>query len=106
MDIFLPTAGAGRTRVGDDARIVLDALPDTPIPARVSFVAAKAQFTPKAVETRSERDKLMFRVKVRVDPDLLRAHATEVRTGLPGVAYVRLDPAVAWPAALQGRPAG
>jgi HlyD family secretion protein len=69
-------------------------------------VAAEAQFTPKAVETRSERDKLMFRVRVRVDPDLLRAHAAEVRTGLPGVAYVRLDPAVAWPAALQGGPGG
>ena len=106
MDIFLPTADAGRARVGSDARIVLDALPDIPIPARVSFVAAEAQFTPKAVETRSERDKLMFRVRVRVDPDLLRAHAAEVRTGLPGVAYVRLDPAVAWPAALQGGPGG
>jgi len=104
MDVFLPTADAGRARIGSDARIVLDALPDTPIPARVSFVAAEAQFTPKAVETRSERDKLMFRVRVRVDPDLLRAHAAEVRTGLPGVAYVRLDPAVAWPAALRGGP--
>ena len=93
-------------RVRSDARIVLDALPATPIPARVSFVAAEAQFTPKAVETRSERDKLMFRVKVRVDRDLLRAHAAEVRTGLPGVAYVRLDPAVAWPAALRGGPGG
>jgi HlyD family secretion protein len=71
------------------------------IPARVSFVAAKAQFTPKAVETRTEREKLMFRIKVQIPPDLLRQHLSQVKTGLPGVAYVRLDPNAPWPAALQ-----
>jgi len=101
MEIYLPAAEAGRVRLGADARIVLDALPNRPLPAKVSFLANQAQFTPKPVETRSERDKLMFRVKVKVDPELLRAHADAVRTGLPGIAYVRLDPAVAWPAALE-----
>lgn len=101
MDVFLPTAEAGRAVIGTDGRIVLDALPDRPIPAKVSFVSPQAQFTPKAVETRTERDKLMFRVKVRIDANLLRAHAERVRTGLPGVAYLRLDPATAWPAQLQ-----
>uniref|UniRef100_UPI000AA1736C HlyD family secretion protein n=1 Tax=Desulfosarcina cetonica TaxID=90730 RepID=UPI000AA1736C len=72
MTIFLPTDQAGRVDLGSDARIVLDALPDVVIPARVSFVAPKAQFTPKDVETRTEREKLMFRVKVRIDPELLR----------------------------------
>ncbi|WP_343713024.1 HlyD family efflux transporter periplasmic adaptor subunit [Inquilinus sp.] len=103
MDIFLPTADAGRAVLGTEARIVLDALPDRPIPATVVFVATQAQFTPKAVETRAERDKLMFRVRVRIDPALLRTHAEEVRSGLPGVAYVRLDPAVDWPAFLRPR---
>ncbi len=102
MDVYLPTADAGRAKVGSDARIVLDAYPNFAVPAHVSFIATQAQFTPKAVETKSERDKLMFRVKVRVDSDFLQAHAREVRTGLPGVAYVRVDPSVAWPAALQG----
>jgi HlyD family secretion protein len=92
MDVFLPTGEAGRVRLGTDAQIVLDALPDRPIPAKVTFLAAHAQFTPKAVETKAERDKLMFRVRVRIDPELLRAHAERVRTGLPGLAYVRLDP--------------
>jgi HlyD family secretion protein len=103
MDVFLPTAEAGRAVIGTEGRILLDALPSRPIPAKVSFVAPQAQFTPKTVETRSERDKLMFRVKVRIDPDLLRAHAAEVRTGLPGVAYLRLDPATAWPTQLQAK---
>ncbi len=101
-DIFLPTADAGRIKAGTDARIVLDAYPDIPIPAKVTFIATQAQFTPKAVETRSERDKLMFRVRVRIDPERLRAHADAVKSGLPGVAYVRVDDKVAWPSALQG----
>lgn len=106
MDVFLPTAEAGRAVVGSDARIVLDALPDRPIPAKVAFGDPQAQFTPKAVETKSERDKLMFRVRVRVDPELLRRHADKVRSGLPGIAYVRLDPKVEWPARLQPKASG
>ena len=101
MDIYLPTADAGRVRIGTDARIVLDAYPDRPIPAKVTFIATQAQFTPKTVETKTERDKLMFRIRVRIDPELLRAHAEAVRSGLPGVAYVRLDPKADWPARLQ-----
>jgi HlyD family secretion protein len=100
MDVFLPTAEAGRVVLGDEARIVLDALPNLPIPAKVTSLATQAQFTPKTVETKSERDKLMFRVRVRVDPELLHRHAAEVRTGLPGVAYIRLDPRTPWPATL------
>ncbi len=105
MDIYLPTASAGRVKVGSEARMVLDAWPNFVIPAHVSFVATQAQFTPKAVETESERDKLMFRVKVRVDPDILAAHAADVRTGLPGRTYVRFDPKVEWPKSLQEQPA-
>ena len=102
MDIYLPTAEAGRVRIGSDARIVLDAYPDHPIPAKVTFLATQAQFTPKTVETKDERDKLMFRVRVRIDPERLRARAEAVRSGLPGIAYVRMDPKVAWPPKLQG----
>jgi HlyD family secretion protein len=102
MDIYLPTAEAGKVKVGADARIVLDAYPDHPIPAKVSFVASQAQFTPKTVETQTERDKLMFRIRMRIDEERLRAHADAVRSGLPGVGYVRWDSAVAWPRTLEG----
>ncbi len=104
MDIYLPAPESGKIKVGSDARIVLDAYPKMPIPAKVSFLASHAQFTPKTVETQSERDKLMFRIRVRIDPERSRDHATAVRSGLPGVAYVRADPAVAWPKDLQGAP--
>jgi HlyD family secretion protein len=103
MDIYLPTAIAGHVKVGNEARIVLDAWPDRPIPAKVTFIASQAQFTPKMVETQSERDKLMFRIRVRIDPGLSREHADAVRSGVPGVAYVKFDPNVEWPERLQGR---
>ena len=103
MDIYLPTEQAGKVKFGADARIVLDALPNVAIPAKVSFIATQAQFTPKTVETQSERDTLMFRIRVRIDPDRLRARREAVRSGLPGAAYVRTDAGVAWPQALQGK---
>ena len=104
MDIYLPTATAGQVKIGTDARIVLDAYPDLPIPAKVTFLASQAQFTPKMVETQTERDKLMFRIRVRIDPERSRAHADAVRTGLPGVADVRFDAKTDWPERLQGNP--
>jgi len=101
MTIFLPTAKVGRVIVGSDARIILDAISQYVLPAQVSFVAAEAQFTPRAVETRSEREKLMFRIKVKIDPALLRQHMQKVKTGVPGEAYVLLGPDAAWPDSLK-----
>jgi HlyD family secretion protein len=104
MDIYLPTLEAGKVKVGADARIVLDAYPEHPIPAKVSFVASQAQFTPKTVETQTERDKLMFRIRTRIDEQRLLQHADAVRSGLPGMAYVRWDPKLDWPNNLQAAP--
>ena len=101
MTFFLPETVAGRVGLGTEVRIVLDAAPDYVVPAKVSFVADVAQFTPKTVETQSERQKLMFRVKARIDPDLLRRNIRQVKTGLPGMAYVRIDPKTLWPAKLE-----
>ena len=104
MDIYLPTAEAGRVRIGSEARIVLDAYPDHVIPAKVVFIASQAQFTPKTVETKAERDKLMFRIRVRIDPERLKGRDGIVRSGLPGVAYVRTEPSAVWPHGLQASP--
>lgn len=101
MTIFLPAADAGRLIVGDEARIVLDPIPERVIPANVSFVAADAQFTPKTVETKDERAKLMFRVKLKIESDVLQAYYTRVKTGIRGVGYVRTSPSVAWPSNLE-----
>jgi HlyD family secretion protein len=97
MTFFLPTALVGRLAIGTEARIVLDAAPERVIPAQVSFVADVAQFTPKTVETAGEREKLMFRVHAQIPRDLLVKYRDQVKTGLPGVAYVRLDQETGWP---------
>ena len=101
MTFFLPERQAGRVAIGAEARLVVDAAPQYVIPARISYVASVAQFTPKTVETESEREKLMFRVKARIDPQLLKRHMEQVKTGLPGMAYLKLDADAQWPAQLQ-----
>lgn len=100
MTFFLPEKQVGRVNMGTEARIILDAAPELVIPANVTFVSDVAQFTPKTVETKEERQKLTFRVKAHVPQDLLKQHIEKVKTGLPGVAYVKLDPSAPWPANL------
>jgi HlyD family secretion protein len=100
MTFFLPEAVAGKVALGSEVHIVLDAAPQFVIPARVSYVASTAQFTPKTVETASERQKLMFRVKAQISRELLQKHLKLVKTGLPGMAWLKLDPQAQWPANL------
>ena len=82
MTFFLPSMQAGRVGLGQEVRLVIDAVPDYVIPAKVSYVASVAQFTPKTVETANEREKLMFRVKARLDPALLEKYITPQDTVL------------------------
>jgi HlyD family secretion protein len=97
MTFFLPETAAGRVALGTDVRLRLDAAPDFIVPATVTYVASAAQFTPKSVETASERQKLMFRVKAQVDRRVLERYAGYVKAGVPGVAWVRLDRRTPWP---------
>ena len=101
LTFFLPEEVAGKVAIDSEVRIILDAAPDLVIPAKVSFVASTAQFTPKTVETKNERQKLMFRVKAQISKDLLQKHISQVKTGLPGVAWVKTDPTIEWPEKLQ-----
>ncbi|MEW9612872.1 HlyD family efflux transporter periplasmic adaptor subunit [Shinella sp. S4-D37] len=100
MTFFLPTSQVGRIATGSEVRLVMDAAPDVVIPASVSYVADVAQFTPKTVETADEREKLMFRVRARVNPQILQKYIEYVKTGLPGIAYVKTDSSADWPATL------
>ena len=100
LTFFVPETAAGKLEIGGEARLILDAAPQFVVPARISFVASVAQFTPKTVETKSERQKLMFRVKAQIDRTLLQKHLQKVKTGLPGVAWLKLDGQVPWPVSL------
>lgn len=100
MTIYLPARQAGQLALGDEARIILDPVPQYVIPATVSFVAADAQFTPKAVETAEEREKLVFRVKLQVDRNVLAKYHRQVKTGVRGLGFVRISPSAKWPDSL------
>ena len=101
MEIFLPSEEAAHIKVGSEGRITVDFQPDRVIPGFVSFVSPEAQFTPKQVETRSERDKLMFRVKIQIPRELAANYVERIKTGIRGVGYVKFEPTAAWPASLQ-----
>jgi HlyD family secretion protein len=101
MYLFLPEPVAGKVALGSEGRIVLDAVPDYPIRAAVSFVSPQAQFTPKTVETAEERHNLTFRVKLQIDKNRLRQYEPFVKVGIPGTGYVRLDGNAEWPGTLQ-----
>ncbi len=101
LEFFLPATQAHLVAIGSEARIKLD-IADVTVPAIVTFVSPTSQFTPKQVETADERDKLMFRVKVRVPQALVEKYIDYVKTGLRGVAYVRLasETPADWPDSL------
>jgi len=103
MTIFLPTSEAGRLELGSEARIVLDSAPEYVVSATVSFVAAEAQFTPKYVETANEREKLMYRIKLHIDPQILETYRGYVKAGMTGNAYVKVQGEAAWPTNLTAR---
>lgn len=103
MEIFLPAQEAARIPIGADARIVVDVAPQYAARAKVTFVSPEAQFTPKQVETRAERDKLMFRVKLHVPQELILPYIERIKTGVRGVGYVRANDSVAWPESLEHR---
>lgn len=103
MYVFLPEPVAGKVALGSEARIVLDAAPQYPVRAYVSYVSPTAQFTPKTVETAEERHNLTFRVKLQLDAKRLRQFEPYVKVGIPGMGYVRFDRSAPWPPMLQLR---
>jgi HlyD family secretion protein len=100
MTIYLPANVAGPLTLGDEARTILDPIPQYVLPNTISFVATEAQFSPKSVETAEEREKLMFRVKLQADPQVINKYYRQVKTGVRGLGFVRTDPKIPWPAEL------
>ncbi len=101
MEIYLPSEQAAGLKVGAEARLTVDYAPGHAAAGRVSFVSPEAQFTPKQVETKSERDKLMFRVKIQVPQELVSGYIERVKTGVRGVGYVKIKDSAVWPSWLQ-----
>jgi HlyD family secretion protein len=93
VKIYVPEPSIGKVALGQEARVYVDAYPDRAFAARVSRVAQEAEFTPKNVETREERVKLVFAVEVALaeNPDGV------LKPGMPADAVIRWQPDAAWP---------
>jgi len=73
--IFVPGKDLGKVRVGTEAKVLLDAYPRRSFDGRVTFVADAAQFTPKNVQTKEDRIKQVFEVRVTIVVDVEMAKA-------------------------------
>ncbi|WP_239323796.1 HlyD family secretion protein [Snodgrassella gandavensis] len=96
LSVYLPTDTIGKLKLGDEARIILDGM-NAVWPAKVDFIDSSAQFTPKFVETLNERQKLMYKVKLRIPPQIALQYSGLLKGGLTGNGYIRLDNSKAWP---------
>jgi HlyD family secretion protein len=83
--IYVPETRIGAVKLGQRASITTDTFRRRAYEGTVEFIASEAEFTPKTVQTREERVKLVYAVKVRItgDPGL------DLKPGMP--ADVRLD---------------
>jgi HlyD family secretion protein len=101
MEIFLPSKEAAALKMGAEGRITVDTDPKRAVAGYVSFVSPEAQFTPKQVETKSEREKLMFRVKIQVPKEIASQYVERIKTGVRGMGYVKTKDEAIWPKRLQ-----
>ncbi|HCU54286.1 MAG TPA: hypothetical protein DIC36_08435 [Gammaproteobacteria bacterium] len=99
LKIYVPEPDIGKIVHDQPARVHVDAYPSRFFPARVSKIASEAEFTPKNVETREERVKLVFAVELALDenPDGV------LKPGMPADAVVRLEDGPEWITPVPGK---
>lgn len=92
LKAYIPEPMLGRVQLGQPAQIWTDAYPDQPIDAKIGYIASRAEFTPKEVQTRDERTKLVFEVR------LYPTDTTQLKLlpGQPADGMVQLSPDANW----------
>lgn len=95
IKVYVPESEVGKVRLGADARVRIDAFPDRYRDARVARVDSQAQFTPRDIHMPDERVRLVFGVTLALENEDGR-----LKPGMPADAWIRWDPALAWPAEL------
>jgi len=82
--IYVNEVEYGKVKLGSTADVVIDTYPNKNFPAKVIYVSPVAEFTPRNVQTKDERTKLVYGVKLEVEnPD------GELKVGMPADAYVK-----------------
>ena len=85
--IYLTEKETGRVRLGDTADVAIDAFPGRAFPGKITYISSEAEFTPKNVQTKEDRVKLVFGVKVEIEN-----RAGLLKPGLPADATIRVAP--------------
>ncbi len=85
MHVYVDELIVGKLKLGDGAEIRVDAHPNQVFPGKIVFISQEAEFTPKNVQTKEERTKLVYRVKVSIkNPE------QKLKPGMPADATLRL----------------
>lgn len=92
LKAYVPEPLIGRLRLGQAAQIWTDAYPEQPFEAQVGYIASRAEFTPKEVQTRDERTKLVFEIRLYPSSD----PQGRLLPGQPADAMVKLEEGAAW----------
>ena len=90
VNVYVGERDLGKVRLGMAAQVTVDSFPDRPFPGKVTFIAERAEFTPKNIQTPDERVKLVYRVKVEVE-----TRDEALKPGMPADTVLPLDPTVA-----------
>ncbi len=83
---YINETDLGRVKLGETAKLTTDSFPGKTYPGRVSFISSEAEFTPKQIQTREERVKLVYRIKIDVDN---RSH--DLKSNMPVDAEIQLN---------------
>jgi len=83
LRVYVPETDLGRVKLGQSADVTTDTYPGKTYPGRVVEIAQQAEFTPKNVQTKEERTKLVFGVKIALEnPN------SELKPGMPADAVI------------------
>lgn len=83
--IYVSEVELGKVKLGQQAEITIDAFPDKKYPGTVIYISPEAEFTPKNIQTKDERTKLVFAVKIEITNNDL-----ELKPGMPADAVIKL----------------
>jgi HlyD family secretion protein len=85
--IYIPEKDLGRIKLGAGAEVKIDAFPDKTFAGRVTYISPEAEFTPKNIQTKEDRVKLVFGVKIEIEN-----REGWLKPGLPADAVIRIHP--------------
>ena len=80
---YVSEKNLGKVKLGQEGKIKVDSFPEKEFVGKVTFISPEAEFTPKNIQTKEERVKLVFGIKIELDnPD------QELKPGMPADAFL------------------